>query len=279
MGVDVPKEAVSAILDEQCKWVYYRQRRNKNVYNHYRSLCKAKKRKRRSEEKDHMIQLRAVGSTTAEYIGFSSSSAEPAELDNDNVADQGDNEPSDVDNGGDDVEGLLEGYEEDDMVDKVPVMFFFDIKITGESTDCITEMAAKVVGVPKSVGITQRHYSSLVHTSREICVVAKCKVGLTTAMLKGHPPFSAVLKELLSWVGDTVNKMDQWQGIKHYPLLVAHNGFVFDYMMVITEMKRRDMSSNSLCVTNMHFADTLYNCVKSEEKNVFSDYTKRKQVA
>jgi len=32
-----------------------------------------KKRKRHSEEKDHMIQLRAIGSTTAEYIGSSSS--------------------------------------------------------------------------------------------------------------------------------------------------------------------------------------------------------------
>ena len=32
-------------------------------------------------------------------------------------------------------------------------------------TDCITEIAAKVVGVPNSVGITQRHYFSLVHTS------------------------------------------------------------------------------------------------------------------
>jgi len=56
MGVDVPKEAVSAILDEQSTWVYYCQRRNKNIYYHYRNLCKAKKRKRHSEEKDHMIQ-------------------------------------------------------------------------------------------------------------------------------------------------------------------------------------------------------------------------------
>jgi len=50
-------------------------------YYHYGSLCKAKKMKRHSEEKDHMIQLRAVGSITAEYISSSSSSAEPGELD------------------------------------------------------------------------------------------------------------------------------------------------------------------------------------------------------
>jgi len=61
-------------------------------------------------------------------------------------------------------------------------------------------------------------------------------------MLKGQPSFAAVLEELLSWIGDTVNEMDQWQGIMHYPLLVAHNGFV---LMVIAEMQRRDMSSSS----------------------------------
>ena len=101
---------------------------------------------------------------------------------------------------------------------------FFNIEITGGSmyTDCITEMVAKVVGMPNSVGITQRYYSSLVHTSRKICAVAKHKVGLTTAMLKGQPLFAAVFEELLSWIGDTVNEMDQWQGIKHYSLLVAH---------------------------------------------------------
>jgi len=75
--------------------------------------------------------------------------------------------------------------------------------------------------------------------------------------------------------------MDQWQGIKHYPPLIAHNGFVFDYMMVIAEMQRRDMSSSSLRVLNMHFADTLYDCkllVKSEEKMYFQIIQKRKQV-
>ena len=44
MGVDVPQEAVSAILDEQSTSEYYRQRRNKSAYYHYRSLCKSKKR-------------------------------------------------------------------------------------------------------------------------------------------------------------------------------------------------------------------------------------------
>jgi len=65
---------VSATLDEQNTWEYYRQRRNKDAYYHYRSLCKSKN-KRHGEEKDRMIQLRAVSSTTAEYVGSLSESA------------------------------------------------------------------------------------------------------------------------------------------------------------------------------------------------------------
>jgi len=56
-----------------------------------------------------------------------------------------------------------------------------------------------------------------VHTSRDINAVTKCKVGLSTAILKGQPPYAAVLEELLSWIGNTVDEMDEWQGV---PLIV-----------------------------------------------------------
>ena len=49
---------------------------------------------------------------------------------------------------------------------------------------------------------------------------------------EGQPPLAAVLEELLSWIGDTVDQMDEWQGVKHYPLLVAHDGFPFDYIYI-----------------------------------------------
>ena len=47
--------------------------------------------------------------------------------------------------------------------------------------------------------------------------------------------------------------------------------------MVISELQRRDMSCSSLRAINLHFSDTLYDCrllAKSEEKNMFSAYTK-----
>ena len=131
--MDVPKEAVSAILDEQSTWEYCQQRRNKSTYYHYRSLFKSKKRKRHCEEKDHIIQLRAVGSSTAEYVGSSSGTAESAALDDDITPDD-DNEPNDLDRGGNDIKDLLEEDEEDDIADKLPLMFFFDLELTGGST-------------------------------------------------------------------------------------------------------------------------------------------------
>jgi len=67
-------------------------------------------------------------------------------------------------------------------------------------------------------------------------------------MLKGQPSFATVLQELLSWIGSTVNEIE----VKHYPLLAAHNGFVFD------NMQRRNMSCICFRALNVQFANALY---------------------
>jgi len=77
-----------------------------------------------------MIQLQAVGITTTEYVGSLSSMAQVSysvAIDDDQVSDS-DDEPGDVDDNGECVERLLEDDDEDDIVDKVPLMFFFDIE-------------------------------------------------------------------------------------------------------------------------------------------------------
>ena len=86
---------MSATLDEQNTREYYRQRRNKDAYYHYRSLCKSKN-KRHGEEKDRMIQLRADITTDDDYGAIH------------------------VDGGGDENEDLSED-EENNIVDKVPL--------------------------------------------------------------------------------------------------------------------------------------------------------------
>ena len=71
MGVDIPEDALSTILNEQKVWEQSRERRNQSKHYHYRSLHKQKTNKRHAAEKEHMITLRAVGCTTAEYVGSS----------------------------------------------------------------------------------------------------------------------------------------------------------------------------------------------------------------
>ena len=71
MGMDIPEDALSAILNEQKLWDHSHERRNQSEHYHYRSLHKQVVHKRHATEKEHMITLRAVGCTTAEYVGSS----------------------------------------------------------------------------------------------------------------------------------------------------------------------------------------------------------------
>ena len=85
--------------------------------------------------------------------------------------------------------------------------------------------------------------------------------------------FATMLEEYLLWIGDTVDKIDEWKGVKHYFLLVSHNGFVFDCTFVISELERRDTFCSGFRALNVQFADLLYmyDCrllSKSEERNV-----------
>ena len=70
-GVDIREAAVSAILDEQVLWRKQKERRNQSEYYQKRNLLKLRANKRHAAEKDHMVTLRAVGCTTAEYVGSS----------------------------------------------------------------------------------------------------------------------------------------------------------------------------------------------------------------
>ena len=73
MGVDIPEDALSAILNEQKLWDHSHEIRNQSEHYHYRSLHKQVVHKRHAAEKEHMVTLRAVGCTTAKYVGSSGS--------------------------------------------------------------------------------------------------------------------------------------------------------------------------------------------------------------
>ena len=118
MGVDIPEaavsailDAVSAILDEQLLWSKQRERRNQSEYYQKRNLLKLRANKRHAAEKDHMVTLRAVGCTTAEYVGSSGTADTPDSPTDEMDCDESEDEPAeaDTDAAGDDCDPSKDG--------------------------------------------------------------------------------------------------------------------------------------------------------------------------
>ena len=122
--------------------------------------------------------------------------------------------------------------------------------------DHIIEVGTKVVAVPDSVSISQHEYGSLIHSSQNIAKAVQDKCGITMQILVAEPQFRHVLEELLAWICSTVQEVEQSQALQYYPVLVAHNGFVFDFLILLSELHRRNIPFNRLAA--LHFADTFY---------------------
>ena len=94
-------------------------------------------------------------------------------------------------------------------------------------------------------------------------------------MLVTEPPFRHVFEEFLQWICSIVKIVDkiyELQDVKYYPLLVAHNGFTFNFLILLY---RRNISFNRLASINLHFADTFYDCKKQVKCGnlIFTNWT------
>ena len=80
---------------------------------------------------------------------------------------------------------------------------------------------------------------------------------------------------LKSFLHGSLQEVEQWQELKYFPLLVAHNGLVFDFLILLSELHRRNIPFNRLVSLNLHFADTLYDCKKHVKNNnsIFANRT------
>ena len=101
-------------------------------------------------KKEHMITLRAVGCTTAEYVGSSGTAgatSSTAVEERDEVVDEED-QPFGDDNNTDECEEVSPNVDGPSS-DELPLLFFFDCESTGGSmyTDHMIEVGAKVVAV------------------------------------------------------------------------------------------------------------------------------------
>lgn len=98
------------------------------------------------------------------------------------------------------------------------------------------------------------------------------KCGITAQMLYGQPPFSVVFQQFMGWIKQCVeeahnndlyhpSKLPMTENIRivtSCPLvLIAHNGFAFDFLFLMAEIKRRNLEE-SFNTTNLWFSDTLY---------------------
>ena len=113
-----------------------------------------------------MERLQCLGHSVGEYVGG-------GQADTENMDHNGEGDGDDLDQIGDADQGLEmseEQNEDDNVTDSKGHLFFlFDIETTGLSIyeDHITEIAAKIIGVPTS-SVSQPTFSSLVRTTRKI---------------------------------------------------------------------------------------------------------------
>ena len=96
-------------------------------------------------------------------------------------------------------------------------------------------------------------------------------------MLVTEPPFHHVFEEFLQWIYGIIRIVDkayELQDVKYYPVLVAHNGFNFDFLILLSELHRQNIPFNRLGSINLHFADTFMTEKKAKcYSAIFANWT------
>ena len=96
------------------------------------------------------------------------------------------------------------------------------------------------------------------------------KCGITARDLFNQPNFSTVLTNFTQWINTCVDEA-QLSDVPYYPglfhitwvnftshtVLVAHNGFPFDFIFLVAEVKCRELDEIFNGIT-LYFADTLH---------------------
>lgn len=109
------------------------------------------------------------------------------------------------------------------------------------------------------------------------CFIVTKITGITQTMLRTEKPLSVVLPLFLEWLVSAVTHVSDATSTVHYPgmlysfplltititytvtiVLVAHNGFSFDFPILMSEVETRDNISLALFTSNsIHFSDSL----------------------
>ena len=106
--------------------------------------------------------------------------------------------------------------------------------------------------------------------------------GITEALLRDEKPFPVIFPEFLDWISTTTKEVSEASNAPHTPgthtftctqyfttiiaatvlfsVLVAHNGYQYDFPILLAEIERSDKAelTNWLITHNIRFADTLH---------------------
>lgn len=76
-------------------------------------------------------------------------------------------------------------------------------------------------------------------------------------MLYNQPTFSNVFQKFIKWIEHCLLEVQQQKEVSYHPVLVAHNGFAFDFLFLVAEVKRRKLDE-IFSTADLYYADTLH---------------------
>eukprot|EP00731_Ephydatia_muelleri_P012151 Em0006g1045a len=136
------------------------------------------------------------------------------------------------------------------------LVLFCDVETTGVriNHDHVIEIGAVVFGEAKS-HVTNPTFNELIYTDVRIPQIVASLTGITDSMLIGKKRFKDVCTKFLHWIDAMSNEVLVKTGVCSVPVLVAYNGFRFDFPIMLAEIQRNSMSFVEVLNRNIHFGD------------------------
>ncbi|CAB4008933.1 uncharacterized protein LOC113677423 isoform X2, partial [Paramuricea clavata] len=104
--------------------------------------------------------------------------------------------------------------------------------------------------------------------------VERC--GIKASDLEGKPAFHVIFNKFLKWLHNLLKRVRQKTGDSYFPVLCAHNGYGFDFPILLSNMERCGMKEHVLKKINLHFADTFQFCKELQEDHLIKELQETK---
>ncbi|XP_032230179.2 uncharacterized protein LOC116613833 [Nematostella vectensis] len=144
-----------------------------------------------------------------------------------------------------------------------PLFIFYDSEAANANiyTGDLIEIAAKC-----HPEIIPGSFSSLINTKQKLCNFALEKCGISQDQLTGKPYLPGVMARFLDWIKIMVHRAENRRETTYYPVLCAHGGYQFDFLILFANLERVGVTREQLMERNLHFADTFLYCTELQEK-------------